>query len=394
MRERTTWKRDVVVKKAADTANNDIYTMNQDHPQPGHGDYVIGDSSDFAEDIHTPNTWDVEYSGEEVKRNEIGLPEMRSDTFSHSEKTASMEVLLKKADLCVEVANMMLAGKKTASAVSVEDQAVALMYLPDQELINTHTRLAADEDEDKGDEALEQAADQAKPEEGDQGSRKDKDGDAPWDKKDAAPWDKKEAQSDEDEEKKPWEKPWEKKEAQDQDGDGEDQDAKAENNWPEGKQASHQMLAQMQQMQAQLQQLIKQAQFPGEMPGDDLDQMLSQESCGPMAEADIQMDPAPMDMGDGEDEVLRNLFANDDDQVQVEVDLGDADQGQQQSQQSQQNQNKQARTASSRTVGTRPTAGVSKLGGSVSKTASSQTVDQLSSLWQSAPDVRREFGLK
>jgi hypothetical protein len=38
---------------------------------------------------------------------------------------------------------------------------------------------------------------------------------------------------------------------------------------------------------------------------------------------------------------------------------------------------------------------VSKLGGGTSKTASNNAVvDKLSSLWQSAPDVRDAFGLK
>jgi hypothetical protein len=110
-----------------------------------------------------------------------------------------------------------------------------------------------------------------------------------------------------------------------------------------------------------------------------LDQMLAQDGCGPMAESDIQMETSPMDIGmddlGPEDEALRTLFAQDDEQ---EV----------------QQQQKQAnvRTASTRTVGTRPTAGVAKLGGG--SQGGGASVADLSSMWQSAPDVRDAFGLK
>jgi hypothetical protein len=96
----------------------------------------------------------------------------------------------------------------------------------------------------------------------------------------------------------------------------------------------------------------------------------------------IQMDQSQMDVGmddlGPEDEVLRTLFAQDDDQ---------------QAQDQDQVQQKQARTASTRTVGTRPTAGVSKIGGTGGSTGGT-VIDNLSSLWQSAPDVRDAFGIK
>ena len=106
-----------------------------------------------------------------------------------------------------------------------------------------------------------------------------------------------------------------------------------------------------------------------------------------MAEADIELAPSGMDTDQvvlaNDDEILRTLFAQEE-QVADE-------------QEPEQAQEKQAalRTASTRTVGTRPTAGVAKLGGSISRTASTaQETDKLSALWQSAPDVRDAFGLK
>jgi len=411
MRERTTWNREEIVKKAALLKTADPYTMNQDHPQPAADKYVTGDPSTFAEDVHTPNTWESEYSGDEVKRNEIGMPEMRSDTFNHSEKTAK-EVLLKKADLCVAVARLMLAGTKTASEKSIENQAFSLMFLPDQALIETHKRLAGeqqdegDEDEDEGQEKQAQ----------DQDSQEDK----AEDKAQA-----KQAQGQQDQGSKE-DKAEDQAQAK-QAAKSEDQNDKANKNWPVEKtaalvkqvvasiqsgnfkvaqeqmqqlvqqQAQGQQVSQ-QQMQAQIQQMIQEAmgqmpqqqapaqqaqqQMPMQQQSDEqtLDQMLAQDGCGPMAESDIQMETAPMDVGmddlGPEDEALRTLFAQDDEQ---EV---------------QQTQQKQAnvRTASTRTVGTRPTAGVAKLGGG--SQGGGASVADLSSMWQSAPDVRDAFGLK
>jgi hypothetical protein len=132
MRERTTWNRDQI-KQAAMSRQADPYTMNQDHKQPAADAYVTGTPSDFAEDVTSPNRWEAEYKGGQVDRNEIGMPEMRADTFNHAEKTASHDLLLKKADLTVQVARLML--PKTASETAIEDQAYGLMYLPDAELV-------------------------------------------------------------------------------------------------------------------------------------------------------------------------------------------------------------------------------------------------------------------
>lgn len=418
MRERSTWNRDEVkTKVAALPKRADPYTMNQDHPQPAADKYVTGDPSTFAEDVHTPNTWEVEYKGDEVKRDEIGLPDFRPDTFNHSEKTAR-EVLLKKADLCVAVARLMLAGTKQASDLpTIENQAYALMYLPDQQLIDTHKRLAGEQQQDDGDDDEGQQDKQAQDQQTQDQQTQTQD-DKGQDKQAQG-----QEQQDQGQQDKQAPAPAADKQAKDEGGD---QNA----NWPVKSAAELQQIAQRviasvqtgnysaaqqqiqelvqqaqgqspQQVQAQIQQMIQEAmgkmtqQIPVQQQapmqqapmqqqsdGDEqvLDQMLAQDNCGPMAEVDIQMDPAPMDVMAGElgpeDEALRTLFAQDDDEK------------------SEQDQAKQAsniRTASTRTVGTRPTAGVAKLGGAGA--SGGNTVPDLSSLWQTAPDVRDVFGV-
>ena len=116
----------------------------------------------------------------------------------------------------------------------------------------------------------------------------------------------------------------------------------------------------------------------------------------PMADMDIQLDTPSMDVGEiqlspGEDDTLRQLFANNPEykNAQEAAGQGQDDQGQQ----GQQKQAHVVRTASMRTVGTRPTAGVSQIGG-VSSNAGAATGRDLSSLWNSAPDVREVFGMR
>ena len=153
MRQRTTWNAKEILSRtagttqtAATTRTADPYAMNQDHikQQPSADKYLTGDPSAFAEDITTPNNWEVEYSGGAVKRNEIGMPEDRPDTFNHPEKTASQnhDLLLKKADITVRIARRMLGANAPEGAI--EEQAASLMHLPDQEVINTYNRLAGE----------------------------------------------------------------------------------------------------------------------------------------------------------------------------------------------------------------------------------------------------------
>ena len=147
MRARTTWNTEQILQRTSATNRvADPYAMNQDHikPQPPADKYLTGDPSAFAEDITTPDNWKVEYSGGAVKRDEIGLPEDRPETFNHPEKTASLnhEAVLKKAHLATQIARRMLSAN--ATEVAIEEQATSLMHLPDQEIVNTYNRLAGE----------------------------------------------------------------------------------------------------------------------------------------------------------------------------------------------------------------------------------------------------------
>jgi hypothetical protein len=151
MRVRTTWNMNEILTRtaaagptAAMNRTADPYAMNQDHKQPDADKYLTGDPSAFAEDITTPDNWKVEYSGGAMKRDEIGLAEVRPDTFNHPEKTAAMnqQAILKKADLTVRIARRMF-GANAPDAL-IEEQAGSLMHLPDQDVIATYTRLAGE----------------------------------------------------------------------------------------------------------------------------------------------------------------------------------------------------------------------------------------------------------
>ncbi len=103
-----------------------------------------------------------------------------------------------------------------------------------------------------------------------------------------------------------------------------------------------------------------------------------------ISEMDIEMDTPGMDVSDNplapEDEVLKSLFAADEEPEQQEP---EQQQGQKQG---------SVRTASvaSRTLGTRPTQGVSRVGGGAAPERGGE-IGQLSSMWSSAPDVRKAF---
>jgi len=380
MRERTTWKRDEVQKRVSSLSKTaDPYTMNQDHKQPSHEKYLTGDPSTWAEDVHpSSGTWEAEYKGGEVKRNEIGMPEMRGDTFNHKEKTASQEVLLKKANLCVKVARMML---RNAEEAVVEDQALAFMHIPDSDLIATHDRLAAvkvAEEQEEKEEAQDKQA-----------------GEMPPQFKENAEAKKEESEkSDDSQQKQAGEMPPQFKENAEAKKEESEKSDDSQQKQATGKTADQQMMAQMQQMMAQLQQQMQQLagqqapvapvqeQVPEAKQADDIDQMLAETDCA-VDEGGVQMDAPEMSMEEDvlgpEDEVLRDLFANDESDAAQQV--------------QQQGQDKQAfvRTASTRTVGTKP-AGVSRIGGVAS--TKSNDVDRLSGLWNSAPDVSEAFGMK
>jgi hypothetical protein len=437
-RERSTWNVENIAKRAGMKVA-DPYLMNQDHvtQQPSADQYVIGDPSDFAEDIHPSNTtWEAEYAGGQVKRNEIGMPEMRSDTFNHPEKTASEEVITKKAALCVAIARKVLS--KTASAAEIEDQSFAFMYLPDAEVMSTYTRLAA-QDDLEGDQSQEKQVQAAQQQGQDQQQEKQvQAGQIPPQFLENVKKKKEEAADKKDDDK-------DKKAAQDQGQQDQGQAQQKQAQQDQGQQdqgqaqqkqaAMQQQLAQLIQQAQQIQQQLAQGQQQVQQPvaqmqqqsqaqqvaqavqqaiaqgqdpvqaaeqcmgkcqqagGSEIDQMLAdQGQIEPVADMDIQLDTPSMDVGEvqlspDEDNTLRQLFANNTEYKNAQEAAGQQDQDQ-----GQQKQAHVARTASMRTVGTRPTAGVSQIGGT-SASSNAGAGRDLSTIWNSAPDVSDAFGL-
>lgn len=420
--------------------------MNQDHiqQQPAADAYGIGGPSEFGEDVHpSTGTWKAEQSGGETKRNTIGMPEMRGDTFTHPEKTASAEALTHKADLCASIARKMLPRKASESAV--EDQALALMHLPDAALVETANRMANDEDDDKKDQGQQAQDKQAKDANDDQ-SQQDQ-GQQAQDKqaKDANDEEKdqqakgqqdqgkeagqipeafkeniqkmKDKAKDKDDDKS--EDKGQNKEAHEQlvqalkvgDGSGvqnalqamiagalqqisqqqpqqqqqmaQDPQQQVQQQMAQGQQQQQQQMAQQQQVQMAEDQLLDQ------MLQQDLGQQPQQQlMAAAPSDHEIQMEANTMDVGEvslGEaDDVLKTLFASNpeyQDAAEATVLQGQpvtAGQG-------------VTRTASTRTVGTRPSNGVAQIGGASAGNQRGNDVDRLSSLWQSAPDVKSVF---
>ena len=457
MRVRTTWKNEEIVKRASLSKQADPYLMNQDHvsKQPSADKYVTGDPSTFAEDPNTEDRWKEEMG----KRNEIGMPDFRKDTFNHPEKTAALNeaLLIKKADLATSVARMML--PKTASEQAVEDQAFNLMFLPDNALLDTHARLANDEQEQGGEqEHAITDQEQAKQANEEQSQAQEQAPAQQTEQKQAGKVPpqfmehmKEKKEEGEDEQAKQARLLQAAialgdmnviktvvasqvasqvkaalalvKKAEDQ---AQEQQSQAQEQAPaqqapqtEQKQATAPVAApapaadlqtliaaevakavsaSLRKANGQPQQDQMQQQAQGQMaPEQDvaaMDDMLLDDMMGGPAPVDsdmgIQLDPMEMGVDDAsfgpEDEMLTQLFT-------ANQEAQDAQSVQEQQAPAQQKQAHTARTASTRTVGTRPSGGVSKIGGAASGSPAGGEVNNLSSLWTSAPDVRDAFGL-
>jgi hypothetical protein len=457
-RERTTWNREEVAKRASLSKVADPYLMNQDHvsKNPPADKYTIGDPSDFAEDVHpSAGTWEAEYSGGQVKRNEIGLPEFRSDTF----KSATEVEAVQKAALAVAVAKAVL--PKTASSSLIEEQASRFMSLTAASLVDTYKSLVAQDQQDD-----EEGQDkQAQQDQGQQDQGQDKQAQQDQGQQDQGQ--DKQAQQDQGQDKQA------QQDDQDQGGgkpekgkvppqflkDKEANQDQGQQDQGQDKQASdmRQVMAQLQQLTqiiaqmqgktaqqddkkdddkkdddkkddklpaflkdkeanqdqgqqdqgqdkqaaaARIQTAMAAALASGQDPvvaamqaaqgcmtqqpmADDqlLDQMLSQQDDPMVGDMGIEMDTQSMDTGETmmsaqDDAMLSQIFANE------EVDQAQQAQGQKQAH--------VVRTASTRTVGTRPTQGVSQLGG---MSSTKNDVADLSSMWSTAPDVRGVFGI-
>jgi hypothetical protein len=393
--------------------------MNQDHlsQQPSADKYTNGDPSSWAEDIHSPNEWEKEYSGGQTKRDEIGMPEKRPETYNHPEKTAASEKFyMKKADFTVKLARMMLGN--TAPELAIEDQAVNLMHVPDAALIATYASLSerlaqqgqSQDDQDKEKAQQKQAALQLRAQKafqaGDLAGAK-----LALDEALAMPAPVDMARASSTSVAAPAATQTTQAPAMSPDIMQVVQAAVTaalkqagvlranDQQMPQQQQAQQQMPQMQQSQQMPQQQQVSQQQMPMQQQSDDAlldDLMGGGMGGGDMSESDIELDAPPMDLGDGgemqlgpEDDVLKTLFA-----TQESQDAEQAQQAQQGAQQ--QKQAGMGRTASTRTVGTRPTGGVSRVGGGVagSGNRSGNDIDKLSALWPSAPDVRDAFNMK
>ena len=149
MRQRTTWKqtpRSASTNRRAD----DLYTMNRDggNPQPAVNEYENGDPSSWAEDVNSGSSGEKEYAGGAVKRNDIGFPEFRDDTWSHAGTrpwgkgggydNAKLAAVQRKASACERVARAIL---RTNDEKLIEDTALDLMHMPSKALVATMKRM-------------------------------------------------------------------------------------------------------------------------------------------------------------------------------------------------------------------------------------------------------------
>ena len=149
MRQRSTRKqtpRSASTQRRAD----DIYTMNREggNPQPAVTEYENGDPSAWAEDVNSGSSVEKEYAGGAVKRNDIGFPEFRDDTWSHAGTrpwgkggqydNAKLAATQRKAEACERVARALL---RTTDEKMIEETALDLMNLPSKSLVATLKRM-------------------------------------------------------------------------------------------------------------------------------------------------------------------------------------------------------------------------------------------------------------
>lgn len=148
-RIRTTWTKNdgaAPARQAATSRRADIYTMNQDHPQPGLADYSTGDPDAWAETPTDNKNVEAEYQGGAVKRNEIGFGEFRDDTFKHkdSEKWNDgkrYDNQRTAAERKAMAAERIARALPLASETDVAETAMELMALPPKAMVATLKRL-------------------------------------------------------------------------------------------------------------------------------------------------------------------------------------------------------------------------------------------------------------
>jgi hypothetical protein len=151
-RARSTWTQGSPAPRQAAVARHaDIYTMNQEHPQPALTDYETGDPDAWAETPVSGEKMSVgeEYEGEKVKRNEVGFGEFRGDTWKHKDSDEwggkgkydnSKVAAERKAQAAERVARAIL---RTSNERFVAETALELMALPSTSLASMHKRMDA-----------------------------------------------------------------------------------------------------------------------------------------------------------------------------------------------------------------------------------------------------------
>jgi hypothetical protein len=148
-RTRSTWTQPAGAaaspRQAGTRRHADIYTMNQDHPQPSASAYnsdawVEGETQSGNKII------EQEYQGDAVKRNEVGFGEFRDDTWKHKDSEKwndgkkydnSRQAAERKAAAVERIARSM----HLATERDVAETALELMALPQQAIVSTLKRL-------------------------------------------------------------------------------------------------------------------------------------------------------------------------------------------------------------------------------------------------------------
>lgn len=148
-RRRSTWQQPKSTSRqaATDRKAEDIYDMNQEHPQPSVTEYESGSPDSWAETPTTNKNVEGDYDGDHVKRNEVGFGEIRDDTWSHKDADRwngggkydnQGKLAAKKASLAERVARATL---RTDNQELIEQQAADLMALPVKTLVASAERM-------------------------------------------------------------------------------------------------------------------------------------------------------------------------------------------------------------------------------------------------------------
>ena len=133
MRKRMTWndERGVRQRRASSDLPHEGAASPAHHPDKGADGYDIGGPSEFGEDVHAGPYADTAHPA---------TPD--EGPASPAYKAAALE---RKAAKCIRLATAMLG--EGASVAAIEDQALALMDLPDRSIKASLSRIAEDADE-------------------------------------------------------------------------------------------------------------------------------------------------------------------------------------------------------------------------------------------------------